>query len=105
MDIRRELLLIMIFAVCVCLLTGCRSDPVSVDLGKSGPSTSNVDAGNSGIVRRPRYIYGVKIAIWTLRAPVGQFSKNENLWSYLDEEQTALQSRILGLNGFRGHNL
>ena len=91
----------MFFLVCVCLFSGCRLDPANVDLRKTGSSTSGGETGDSDIVRPPRYIYGVKIVIWTLRAPVGQLSKNKNLWSYLDEEQTALQSNVLGLNGFR----
>jgi hypothetical protein len=101
MEIRKELVLVMVFLFGGCLLSGCQSDPVDVDLSKSGSLTSGSKGGDSGIVRRPRYIYGVKIVISTLRAPVGQFSKNEGLWSYLDEEQTALKSKVLGLNGFR----
>lgn len=91
----------MVFVCGGCLLAGCRLNSVDVDLSKSGEFASNSQSGDSVIVRRPRYIYGVKILIWTLRVPAGQFSKNESLWSYLDEEQTALQSRVLGLNGFR----
>ena len=102
MDIRRKLVLVVMVFVCGgCLLPGCQLDPVDVDLSESESSTSDGQAGKSSIVRRPRYIYGVKIVVLSLRVPIGQFSKNEGLWSYLDEEQVALKSKVLGLNGFR----
>lgn len=80
----------------VCLLAGCQDKPVDVDLGAGSPTT-----GSGDITRRPRYVYGVKIGIWTFRVPLGQLSKNKALWSCLDEERTALKSKILGLNGIR----
>ncbi|MBN1553128.1 MAG: hypothetical protein JXA11_00160 [Phycisphaerae bacterium] len=51
--------------------------------------------------KTPETIYLTRLQLVTIEVPRGIASRSEELWSHLDEEPVSLQSRVLGMNGFR----
>lgn len=52
--------------------------------------------------RQKQSVLLVSVAIMTVELPVGQLSRSEEVWSYLNEEQVAVaRNGVVGRNGFR----
>jgi hypothetical protein len=103
----------MVLALITALLLGCNGE-----VAPSSPDTDEEDVPGMEILGpldvkitpikdsdapagAAQTIHMIYLRIGTVEAPTGMASGSERLWSYLDEEPTALFSTALGLNGFR----